>query len=119
MPHVYLCNYLARSAHVPQNLKCNFKKKNVKKEINKNGKANNVVIIEIKEERKKLNSDTKRLQACNRLQYKKFCKHIIGYKVDKNKNHEEPFLPNSFIVKIQVNFKFYGRLKKEPKSIFK
>ena len=25
--HVYLCNYLARSAHVPQNLKCN--KKNI------------------------------------------------------------------------------------------
>ena len=27
---VYLCNYLACSAHVPQNLKCNYKNKNKK-----------------------------------------------------------------------------------------
>ena len=27
LPQVYLCNCLACSAHVPQNLKCNFKKK--------------------------------------------------------------------------------------------
>ena len=27
LPHVYLCNYLACSSHVPQNLKCNLKKK--------------------------------------------------------------------------------------------
>ena len=26
LPCVYLCNYLALSAHVPQNLKCNLKK---------------------------------------------------------------------------------------------
>ena len=27
LPHVYLCNYLACSSHVPQNLKCNKKKR--------------------------------------------------------------------------------------------
>ena len=26
LPRVYLCNYLACSSHVPQNLKCNLKK---------------------------------------------------------------------------------------------
>ena len=31
LPCVYLCNYLARSAHVPQNLKCNLKKTKNKK----------------------------------------------------------------------------------------
>ena len=34
-PCVYLCNYLACSAHVPQNLKCN-KKLKIKKKTHKN-----------------------------------------------------------------------------------